>query len=147
MNKKNVNYYEATEWDFSLFSLEDRNQYSHILKDMPYSAELAEFFHEQKRLQERIKKNDRTHGLISLDDPMQFGIESNENLFEKKMIDKIYVESILDCLNPVERRRFTSHFFDGIRIAQIAEIEGVAYQSVQTSITAAKKKLLKKLSQ
>lgn len=145
MKKNNINYYEATEWDFSLFSMEDRNQYSNILKDMPYSAKLAEFFHDQKRLQERIRKNDRTHGLISLDDSMKFGIESGESSFEKVTIEKIYVENILNCLSTVERRRFSSYCFEGMRIAQIAKLEGVAYQSVQQSIAAAKKKLQKKL--
>ena len=39
-----------------------------MLAGSPYNLELAEFFNEERRLNERIRKNDQVHCSIPIDD-------------------------------------------------------------------------------
>ena len=63
-------------------------------------------------------------------------------------MQKLQYEALYDAIRKlpeVQRRRLILYYFQGLTYAQIAEMEGCKYQTVQESIYAALKKLKKYL--
>ena len=145
MNKVIVNYEEATEYNFDLFSPEDRAMYQQILAASPYNPELAEFFNEERRLYERIRKNNRVHCSIPLDDLQLRSTANKSTSLEAIIAEQSYIEYVLSDLTETERRRFCMFCYDNLSSCQIAQMEGTSQQAVHKSIQLARQKAWRKI--
>ena len=68
-----------------------------------------------------------------------------ENPFDDSS-DMTWLYEAIDKLEPLKRERIKKHYIEGISVAEIADAEGVSFQSVYKSITRALKILEKNLA-
>ena len=68
-----------------------------------------------------------------------------ENPFDDSS-DMTWLYEAIEKLEPLKRERIKKHYIEGISVAEIADAEGVSFQSVYKSITRALKILEKILS-
>ena len=137
--KKEVDYEAATEYDWTLFTIEDEKAYRKILISMPYDPKLAQFFHEQKQMQ-RKENSRRDRYLINRNadavsrkrmEQMALNLYLEEEQ-QKEEIDTVTRE--LERLNFADKRRLEAYFYEQKTFREIAEQEGVSKATVYRSI-------------
>jgi RNA polymerase sigma factor (sigma-70 family) len=107
-----------------------------------------EMYEEQSRDENRqTYRNVSFHDLeeieiCSTSSPEHEIIDKPEEAAKKKQRRELGLQA-LDKLTEVQRRRYLMYHVDGLKLEEIAEIEGVAFQSIAESLEAAKKKINK----
>ncbi len=66
-----------------------------------------------------------------------------DDLFPEYIADKDLCDRLLSCLSETAKRRVELYYFNGLNMSEIAEIEGVSFQKISTSIKGALKKMKK----
>ena len=147
--KKEVDYEAAKEYDWTLFTEEDRKEYKEILLSMPYDAGLAEFFHKQRRLE--IRENNLRRRYISEKATAAFNrgkleMQSPDTGEEEcSMFERAILLGEIENLDSVPRRRLVAHFFKNKTYKTISQEEGVSAAAVCECVRLALKKIRKRV--
>lgn len=137
--KKEVDYEAATEYDWTLFTIEDEKAYRKILISMPYDPKLAQFFHEQKQMQ-RKENSQRDRYLINrnADAVSRKRMEQMAlNLYLEEEQQKEETDSVMremEWLDSADKRRLEAYYYEQKTFREIAEQEGVSKATVYRSI-------------
>lgn len=91
----------------------------------------------QSKYRERLKTKEQ---YIELTNPVDLSVE-----FEDELLQTIYLSALLECLTKTQQARFFKHVFLKCTFQEIANSEGVSWQSVQESIVTSRKKLKQRL--
>ena len=144
--KKTVDYNTADEYDWTLFTEEDKKEYKQILLSIAYDPDLARFFHEQKQLRTREGNWRKRYCNESVTAALNEGafaaeaIDDREEEEQKRKEEEI-LRSEIEKLEPVPRRRLRAHFFQQMTYVAIAEKEGVSAVAVCLCVNRAIEKM------
>ena len=146
--KKEVDYEAATEYDWTLFTIEDEKAYRKILISMPYDPTLAQFFHEQKQMQ-RKENSQRDRYLINrnADAVSRKRMEQMSlNLYLEEEQQKEETDSVMremEWLDSADKRRLEAYYYEQKTFQEIAEQEGVSKATVYRCVHMAIEKIRK----
>ena len=134
--KKHLDFTRRSAYDWTLFTAEDYRMYREILEASPYDPELARFFYEQKRTENRLKRQEARHrSNRSLSSALNGLDEGIENIPRMEEIKEAFSE-----LPVRDSARLAAHLM-GIRKKEIALAESVSLSSVGRSIKRARKQI------
>ena len=143
-----IDYTTLPFYDSRLLSREDRQLYRTLLPSIPYSPELMEFFHTEKRRQQNYERNRRRHlvrmpgtaleleSLVSLDMP------DPEDLYLEKE-ERLKIQKQLEAVPKKHRKRFLRYCSSGKSYKAMAEEEGVTEGSIRYSVRLARQAIEK----
>ncbi len=140
--RKNVDYANAGRYDWTLFTAEDYKQYRKILESLPYDPKLAEFFHEQKRNEQRWEKQ-RKRYISDLECADREACLLPAGNVENEVIFREIIGEAKKRLTGTEYRRLRKHAVMGLSQTEIAKGERVALPTVSLCISSARRKLSK----
>lgn len=146
--KKEVDYEAATEYDWTLFTIEDEKAYRKILISMPYDPKLAKFFHEQKQMQ-RKENSRRDRYLINrnADTVSRKRMEQMAlNLYLEEEQQKEEVDAVMremERLNFTDKRRLEAYLYEQKTFREIAVRDGVSKTTVYRGVHMAIGKIRK----
>ena len=120
-------------------------QYEPFLLLTEEHAKIIIQFHSNER--KHNKRNAELGDAFCYEDSLfeKFHPELVENPFDDSS-DMTWLYEAIEKLEPLKRERIKKHYIEGISVAEIADTEGVSFQSVYKSITRALKILEKILS-
>lgn len=134
--KKGIDFTRLSTYDWTLFTAEDYRLYREILEASPYDPELARFFYEQKRTENRLQRQESRHrSQVSLSSALNVLDEGIENIPRMEEIEEAFLE-----LPERDRARLSAHLM-GLRKKEIALAESVSLSSVGRSIKRARKQV------
>lgn len=143
--KREVDYEAATEYDWTLFTEEDRKQYKTILLSMPYDPDFAGFFHGQKRLETR--ENNLRRRYISEKATAAFNCGKLEIPYDNMEEEEFMKEQIailrreIEQLDSIPQRRVKAYFFEDRTYKTIASAEHVSAAAVCECVQLAMEKI------
>jgi len=116
-----------------------------------FKAESDALFYEEDKLD--VTEGRYREPLEGAEQSGKYAAKSPEDMIVEhidRQIHKAYLETLkplakkaLDKLTAIQRRRYLLHVCEGLTTRRIADIEGVAHQSVVESLQAADKKIKK----
>ncbi len=132
------------KYDFSKFCLEDRKTYQEILESQPYNPVLQNLFERFNKEQRNLKRWDERHlAAPAYDDNILYYVLTNQSAEETAISREriIEIHIAIEKLPEVQRRRLWMYYFEEMTMEQIARVESVKWQSIQSTIVAALKNL------
>ena len=129
-----------------------RSKYGEIVSQYEPFMLLTE---EHAKIFVQFHSNERKHQKRNAEHGDAFGYEDGEmEKYHPELIENPFDDSsdmtwlyeAIDKLEPLKRERIKKHYIEGISVAEIADAEGVSFQSVYKSITRALKILEKNLA-
>ena len=136
--KNEINYAEKTCYDYKTFTVEDYIQYKDILESMPYSPELAEFFHQQKRVDKKCNMQAYRHAIVSSQEALENSCSCKD--FSDDAAFLLSYENEYPQLTAIEQRRLKLLLLTGGNQARAAELDGAARSSFYESVCSIRKK-------
>ncbi len=114
-----------------------------------FTPELIEFYEQERRKEERMRKRDRRHiSFKKLDtDSINKLIVQKPVSIEREIESKILLANVFETIETfteTEKRRYILNKIYGMKIVDIAKMEQVDSSSVRESIKKSQEKILKK---